>query len=261
MHDPMILILAFIFGITFGSFLNVLIYRLPREISIISPGSHCPQCKKPVKPYDNIPILSYLILRGKCRHCGARISPRYMLVELLAGLLVVFSIYYFGLNVKGFAAAYLSLIFIAVFFIDLEFTIIPDIFTFPGIVIGLAVSFLPGAFVGWKESLIGIAVGGGVFLLVGKLGELVFKKEAMGLGDVKFAAMLGAFLGWKSLLLIFILASFLGSVIGLAIIAFSARDKRRSTYVPFGPFLVVAGIITIYLGNTIINAYLNFIRA
>jgi leader peptidase (prepilin peptidase)/N-methyltransferase len=183
-----------------------------------------------------------------------------MLVELLAGILVTFSIYYFGLNVKGFVAAYLSLIFIAVFFIDLEFTIIPNAFTWPGIAIGLAVSFLPGAFVGWKESLIGIAVGGGVFYLVGKLGELMFRKEAMGLGDVKFAAMLGAFLGWQNLLLILILASFLGSVIGLALIAFSGKGKGKSTYVPFGPFLVVAATIAIYLGNFIIEAYLKFIR-
>ncbi len=260
MHDTMILILAFILGITLGSFLNVLIYRLPRDISIVHPGSHCPQCKYPVKPYDNIPILSYLILRGKCRHCGTRISPRYMLVEILAGLLAVLSIYFFGLNVKGIAAAYLSLVFIAVFFIDLEFTIIPDFFTYPGIVLGLLVSFIPGAFVNWLESLIGIAVGGGVFFLVGELGKLAFKKEAMGLGDVKFAAMLGAFLGWKILLLIFLLASFLGSVIGLAIIAFSSKGKGRSTSVPFGPFLVVAATVAIYVGPKVIEAYLKFIK-
>jgi len=151
MHDPLILAVVFLFGIIFGSFLNVLIYRLPRDISIVKPGSHCPKCKEPVKPYDNIPILSYLILRGKCRHCGTKISPRYMLVELLAGLLAVASVYYFGLNVKGIVAAYLSFVFVAVFFIDLEFTIIPDFFTLPGVIIGLAVSFLPGAFVGWKE--------------------------------------------------------------------------------------------------------------
>jgi len=260
MHDPLILAVVFLFGTIFGSFLNVLIYRLPRDISIVKPGSHCPKCKEPVKPYDNIPILSYLILRGKCRHCGTKISPRYMLVEFLAGLLAVASVYYFGLNVKGIVAAYLSFVFVAVFFIDLEFTIIPDFFTLPGVIIGLAVSFLPGAFVGWKESLIGIAVGGGVFYLVGKLGELAFKKEAMGLGDVKFAAMLGAFLGWKSLLLIFILASFLGSVVGLSIIFFSSRSKGKSTAVPFGPFLVVAATIAIYFGDIIIAVYLNFIR-
>jgi leader peptidase (prepilin peptidase)/N-methyltransferase len=260
MHDALFLALAFVFGAAFGSFLNVLIYRLPRDISIIKPGSHCPDCKKPIRPYDNIPVISYLILRGKCRHCGARISPRYMLVEVLSGLLVLFSLYYFGMNVGGFEAAFLSLVFIAVFFIDLDFRIIPDFFTLPGIAIGLAVSLVPGAFVNWVDALIGIAVGGGVFYLIGKLGELLFKKEAMGFGDVKFAAMLGAFLGWPNLLLIFVLASFLGSVIGLSIIFFFARGKGRSTYVPFGPFLVVAATIAIYFGNRIIAAYMNFIR-
>jgi leader peptidase (prepilin peptidase)/N-methyltransferase len=259
MHDPLILSLSFLFGIMLGSFVNVLIYRLPRNISIVLPPSHCPQCKNPIMPYDNVPILSYLILRGKCRHCGAKISPRYVLVELIAGLLVTFSIFYFGLNIQGIEAAFLSLVFVAIFFIDLDFRIIPDFFTLPGVLIGLGVSFVPGALVNWIDALIGIAVGGGVFYLVGLMGQLMFKKEAMGFGDVKFAAMLGVFLGWQNLLLILILASFLGSVIGLAIIAFSSKREDKS-YVPFGPFLVVAATIAIYLGNSIINAYLNFIR-
>jgi leader peptidase (prepilin peptidase)/N-methyltransferase len=261
MHDPFILTVAFVLGAVFGSFINVLVYRLPRDLSIVTPPSHCPSCNNKIKPYDNIPILSYIILRGRCRHCGTRISPKYILIELLSGILVAFSIYYFGLNVRGLEAAYLSLVFIAVFFIDLEFTIIPNFFTLPGVLLGLAVSFIPGAFIGWLDALIGIAIGGGVFYVVGKLGELLFKKEAMGFGDVKFAAMLGAFLGWKSLLLIFILASFLGSLVGLSILAFSGKGKSRSTYIPFGPFLVVAATITIYLGNIIINAYLRFIGA
>lgn len=258
MHDPVLLALIFLFAIAFGSFINVLIYRLPRKISLVSPGSHCPKCNSSIKYHDNIPILSFILLRGKCRHCGAGISFRYPLIELLAGVLVVLSFYHFGMTIKGAEAAFLSLIFIPVFFIDLDFRIIPDYFTLPGIVIGLAISFLPAAFIGWKESLIGLLVGGGVFFLVGLLGEFVFKKEAMGFGDVKFAAMLGAFLGWKILLLVLILGSFLGSVVGVAILILS-KSKNKSSYVPFGPFLVAAAFISMYFGNAIINAYLNFV--
>jgi leader peptidase (prepilin peptidase)/N-methyltransferase len=180
-------------------------------------------------------------------------------VELAAGILAVFSIYYFGLTLRGFEAIFLSFVFLAIFFIDLDFRIIPDSFTLPGIVIGLGLSFVPGAFVGWKEALIGIAVGGSAFYLVGLLGELLFKKEAMGFGDVKLAAMMGAFLGWQNLLLILILASFLGSVVGIGLVLFSRR-QAGSTYIPFGPFLVLAAVIAIYAGERIIRAYLGLIR-
>ena len=180
-------------------------------------------------------------------------------MELAAGLLAVFSFWHFGLTLKGIEAAFLSLLFLAVFFIDLDFRIIPDSFTLPGIPLGLAVSFIPGAFVGWQGSLIGIVVGGGAFYLVGTLGELLFKKEAMGFGDVKLAAMMGAFLGWQNLLLILVLASFLGSAVGISLILLSRR-KAKSTYVPFGPFLVSAAVIAIYLGETIIGMYMKFVR-
>jgi leader peptidase (prepilin peptidase) / N-methyltransferase len=259
MHDPVLLSVAFIFGICFGSFLNVLIYRLPLEKSLIKPGSHCPKCNTPIKFYDNIPVLSYLILGAKCRKCKAPISIRYPLVEALAGALVVLAFFHFGFTVKGFEAALLSLLFIAIFFIDLEHYIIPDSLDLPWILIGLGISIIPGALVGWLDSLIGIVVGGGVFFLVMWLGEKVFKKEAMGFGDVKFAAMLGAFIGWKYLLLVFVLASFIGSVVGVTLILISRR-RDKSTYVPFGPFLVVAALTTIYFGDEIINAYLVFVH-
>jgi len=259
MHDPFLLSVAFIFAICFGSFLNVLIYRLPNEMSLIKPDSHCPKCNTPIKFYDNIPILSYLILGAKCRHCRAPISIRYPLVEALAGALVVLAFFHFGFNIRGFETALLSLLFIPIFFIDLERRIIPDQLDLPWIVIGLAISFVPGALVGWRESLIGIAVGGGVFFLVMWLGEKAFKKEAMGFGDVKFAAMLGAFIGWKGLLLVLVLASFIGSIVGIALIILSGR-RGKSTYVPFGPFLVIAALTTIYFGAEIINAYLKLVH-
>lgn len=259
MHDPFLLSVAFIFGICFGSFLNVLIYRLPNEISLIKPGSHCPHCKTPINFYDNIPILSYLILSAKCRRCHKSISIRYPLVEALAGALVVLAFFHFGFNIRGFETALLSLLFIPIFFIDLEHRIIPDQLDLPWILIGLGVSFIPGALIGWLDSLIGIVVGGGLFFLVMWLGEKVFRKEAMGFGDVKFAAMMGAFIGWKGLLLVLVLGSFIGSIVGVTLIILSGR-RGKSTYVPFGPFLVVAAMTTIYFGAEIIDAYLKFVH-
>lgn len=258
MKDPVVLVPVFLFGTIFGSFINVLIYRLPRNKSIVSPPSSCPRCGSRIEFYDNIPLLSYIILGGKCRRCGQPISIRYPAVELLAGLLAVAAIYRFGLNAAGFEAVLLSFMFIAIFFIDLEFTIIPDVFTIPGMVIGLGASLLPGSLIGWSQSLVGLLVGAISFFLVGMLGRLLFRKEALGFGDVKFAGMLGAFLGWQSLILTLILASFLGSVIGIAIIVLSGR-KGKSTYIPFGPFLVAGALIAMYFGNTMIRAYLHLI--
>ena len=258
MKDPVILILVFLFGISFGSFLNVLIYRLPLKKSLVNPPSECPECGSRVKFYDNIPIVSYIILGGKCRYCKKNISLRYPLIEILSGLLTVFAIYSFGISVSGIEATYLSLIFLAIFFIDLDHTIIPDVFTIPGIIIGIAVSFLPGSMVGWKQSLIGIAVGGGAFMLVGILGQIIFKKEALGFGDVKYAAMVGAFLGWKNLILMLIVASFLGSIIGISLIYLSGK-KGKSTYIPFGPFLTVGAWIAMYFGEDLIKAYLKLV--
>lgn len=258
MKDPVLLILIFLFGISFGSFLNVLIYRLPSKQSLIKPPSRCPQCGSRIRFYDNIPIISYILLKGRCRNCQKRISLRYPAVEIVSGLLTVYSIYNFGLSVKGIEVVYLSLVFLAIFFIDLDHTIIPDIFTLSGIVIGLGVSFLPGAIVGWKHSLIGLAVGGGSFMLVGFAGEFIFKKEALGFGDVKYAAMVGTFLGWKNLLVMLLIASFLGSIIGLALIYFKAK-KGKPTYIPFGPFLTIGAWISIYFGETLIRAYLSLV--
>ncbi len=259
MHDPFVLGFVFLFGIAFGSFANVLIYRLPLELSLVRPPSHCPKCDKEIKFYDNVPLLSYIWLGGKCRNCRTPISLRYPIVEAIAGILVVLAIFHFGFTPKGFIAAFLSLIFVPIFFIDLDHRIIPDQLDLPWIAVGFAVSFIPGAFVNWFGSLLGIVVGGGIFALVMWLGGVVFKKEAMGFGDVKLAAMMGAFLGWVNILLILVMASFLGSVVGLALIAMT-RKKGGSTYVPFGPFLVVAALIAIYWGDAIIAAYLGYIR-
>lgn len=259
MHDPLYLTFVLLFGLAFGSFFNVVIYRLPNGMSLLRPPSHCPKCDNLIKSYDNIPILSFLILRGKCRHCKASISWRYPAVEALTGVLAVVAIYHFGFTIKGIEAALLSLLFVPIFFIDMEHWIIPDSLDLPWILVGLALAFVSGGFVGWKGALIGAIVGGGLFFLIMQLGKVAFKKEAMGFGDVKFAAMLGAFLGGWKLLLIILLASFLGSVVGVTLII-SSNKKGKPTYVPFGPFLVIAALIAIYFGDSIIGAYLNLIR-
>ena len=258
MKDPFVLALVFLFGISFGSFLNVLIYRLPIKTSLIKPPSQCPKCGSKIRFYDNIPIISYIILRGRCRRCKKPISLRYPMIEVLSGLMTVFAIYNFGFSIRGFEVVYLSLIFLAIFFIDLDHTVIPDVFTLSGIIIGFAISLMPGSIIGWKQSLLGMAVGGGAFLLVGILGEFIFKKEALGFGDVKYAAMVGAFLGWKNLILMLIIASFLGSAIGIFLIYLRGK-KGRSTYIPFGPFLTVGAWISIYFGELLIKAYLDLI--
>ena len=257
MNDSLILAIVFLFGIMFGSFLNVVIYRLPLDKSIVKPRSSCPQCGNQIKTRDNIPILSYLLLGGKCRNCKAKIPVRYPIVEFLGGALSVFAIYHFGLSMRGFETMALSLAFIAIFYIDLDHTIIPDLITIPGSVIGFGISFIPGAFIDWRQSLIGLLIGGGLFFLVGLIGQFIFKKEALGLGDVKFAAMLGAFIGWQNLLLTLILASFFGSIIGIA--AIYLQGKGRQSYIPFGPFLVLGAWISIYFGDSIFRAYLDFV--
>ncbi len=247
-------------GLIMGSFANVCIYRLPLGKSLIRPASACPACGRPIAPYDNIPLLSYLILLGRCRHCRARIGIRYPVVESLNALLYVVAI----LNIGGSAgdrlfrlieAFYLSTAFLVIFFIDIDHRIIPDSISLSGIVIGILFSFLPGIPVDWKQALIGTIVGGGLFLLVAEIGDRVFKRESMGGGDIKLAAMLGACLGWKGILLVLCLASFLGSIVGLTQLAL-AKDKASARIVPFGPFLVTAGLIVFYWGNEIIRFYL-----
>jgi leader peptidase (prepilin peptidase)/N-methyltransferase len=249
---------AFIVGLIFGSFANVVIYRLPRNLSIVKPRSRCPSCGAPVKAYDNIPILSFLILKGRCRNCKKPISKRYPLTELASGLLYVLAYYIaiYKANNPGlfFVSIYLSTVFLIIFLIDYDFRIIPDSLSISGIIIGFAISFFPGLTIGWLQSGVGILAGGLLFLAIAELGDRVFKKESMGGGDVKLAAMLGAFMGWKGVFLILCLASLLGTIIGLTALAL-AKDKQAARTIPFGPFLVTAGLITFYWGNQLIAAY------
>ncbi|MFQ5950422.1 MAG: prepilin peptidase, partial [Nitrospiria bacterium] len=191
---------VFILGLLIGSFVNVCIYRLPRGESIVFPPSHCPSCAKPVKPYDNIPILSFILLRGKCRSCGVPISWQYPLVELVHALGYTFILHQFGLSPQALVYALFFSSLVVVSFIDLSHQIVPDVITLPGMALGLIVAstILP---LGPINSLVGLTLGGGLFYLVAVLSIAFLKKEGLGGGDIKLIAMIGAFIGWKGMLL------------------------------------------------------------
>ncbi len=250
----------FMFGLIIGSFLNVCIYRLPREMSIIRPPSACPQCKNQVKPWDNIPLISYIMLKGKCRYCGERISIRYPMVELLNGIFYLLIFYSFGLGWHLLPLCAFVSAMIVITFIDLEFQIIPDVITLPGIAVGVISSSLllpdplfninqSGILAGFLNSLSGLLLGGGLFFLIALL-----SRGGMGGGDIKMMAMVGAFIGWKGVLLVTFIGSLTGSIVGIFLMLLKGKDRK--TKVPFGPFLALGSVITLFFGGKIISWYL-----
>lgn len=246
-------------GLAIGSFLNAFIYRIPREMKIGLERSICPNCKVQLKWYHNIPLLSYLFLLGKCAYCNGSISARYPLVELLNAGFYVYFLYLYGLGVEWFIYSAILSALLAVFFIDLDFQIIPDMVTLPGMVAGLAVSLVPGG-IGIIESCIGLLAGGGSLYLIAILGDWLFKKDSMGGGDIKLAAMLGAFLGWQKVLFVFMASSVIGLVVSITMMFFSAK-LRKNRVIPFGPFLAAAALLAILYGDSIIAYYIqNFVR-
>ncbi len=259
-------VVSFIFGSIVGSFLNVCIYRLPREESIVFPGSHCPHCQKAISWFDNIPFLSYILLKGRCRYCRQPISFRYFIVELLTALL------FFTLFLKfGFTwglliyLVFISALIIATF-TDFDHLIIPDVISYPALLLGLILStaypsmqrtlsqwsqISTGPGEGFLASLTG-AVSGGLFLyLIGAIGKKIFKKEAMGGGDVKLLAMIGAFLGWQLVTLTIFISALSGSIVGLII-----KFKKGESYIPYGPYLALGAVISLLWGRELINWYL-----
>jgi len=246
-------VISIIFGAMIGSFLNVCIHRLPKEESIVRPGSHCPKCKTPIQYYDNIPLISFLLLRGKCRYCQASISIQYPIVEAITALSSFFLFITFGVSLSfiyyfSFVAA---LIVITV--IDLYHQIIPDVISLPGIVIGLLGSLVIPQITLWS-SLIGVLSGGGSLFLVATVYQWLFKREGMGGGDVKLLAMIGAFLGWKAVILTILLSSFIGSIIGITVMLIKGKDFKYA--IPFGPFLALGAVISLFCGENLINWYL-----
>jgi leader peptidase (prepilin peptidase)/N-methyltransferase len=259
---PLGFLIVFLFGAIVGSFLNVCILRIPKGHSVIHPPSHCPNCKSPIAFYDNIPLFSYLFLRGRCRACRERISPRYFIVELLMASLTVALFYKFGLGPAFVTSFIFVAALIVVSFIDLDAMIIPDVISLPGIVLGLLFSIM-GRYVledrfeiipSPLSSLIGLLVGGGFLLAVGWIYEIFTKVEGMGGGDVKLFAMIGAFLGWQSLLGTLLFASLGGSVIGLTVMFVKGVGRRYP--IPFGPFLCLGALLFLFFGNELTTFYL-----
>lgn len=250
------LVLFFVLGAIVGSFLNVCIHRIPRDRSIIQPGSCCPACNAPIKFYDNIPFLSYLILRGRCRKCGKTISVRYLLVELIAAVLFPLLYVVFGLSFDlPVALAFLCLL-IVISFIDLDFRIIPDTLSLGGLLLGIALSFFRPYF-SWIDSLLGVLVGGGVLYAIAKLYEIVRKAEGMGGGDIKLLAMIGSFCGVKGVVFSLISGSFLGTIVGVPLMLIKREGTKYA--LPFGPFLSLGALVYMLAGSDLIHAFFNFL--
>jgi len=253
---------VFAFGAVIGSFLNVCIGRIPNDESVVSPPSHCPKCKAAIAFYDNIPLFSYLWLRGQCRACHEPISPRYFFVELLTGLLAVALFSRFGLSYTFIVSFVFTAALIVISFIDLDVRIVPDVISLPGIIVGLVCSVL-GYFLFADafdliptplSSLIGIVIGGGFLLATAWIYEKVTGVDGMGGGDIKLLAMIGAFLGWPSIPVTLFIASVLGSVIGVGLMVATGAGRRLA--LPFAPFLCAGALIYLFYGDALISLYL-----
>jgi leader peptidase (prepilin peptidase)/N-methyltransferase len=250
-----------------GSFLNVCIVRLPKEEpkerSVVTPRSHCVHCNKTIPWHDNIPVLSFLLLKGKCRFCHKEISFRYAFVEMLTGLLFLFFYQYFGLTPVIWPYLVMLCLFLVATFVDIEHRIIPDEVTLGGIVVGFLFSLaIPelhhthSHLWGAARSLFGIVIGGGSIYLMGLLGDFIFKKESMGGGDVKFMAMVGAFLGWKLAVLAFFIAPFFGALVGIVV-----KIRTKESLIPYGPFLALGSLIALFFSDQIIYWIFNMYGA
>ncbi len=252
-------VFLFIFGAIIGSFLNVCVYRIPRGRSIVRPHSYCPECRSPINWYDNIPIISYLTLQAKCRYCGKRIPVRYFLVELLSALMTMALYFYFSLSAAFFAYLIFTYILIIIVFVDIERQEVPDVLSIPGIFLGMilvtAAAVIDGG-MPWKallNSFIGALAGGGSMFLLGFFGEMIFRKESLGGGDVKLMAMVGAFLGWKLVILTF----FMAPVLGLGVALFM-KVKKNKEVIPYAPYLSLGAVVSMLYGEKILR-YLFFI--
>jgi leader peptidase (prepilin peptidase) / N-methyltransferase len=254
-YDGFFSVCFFLLGSIIGSFLNVCIVRLPHEKSVVFPASHCVHCKKPIQWYDNIPLISYLILAGACRQCKKKISIRYFFVELITAVTFLLFYKYFGLT--AILLPYLVMVsgFIVATFVDFEHRIIPDEVSIGGMIAGVIFSiFIPelhGQHTFWQGalwSIVGLLVGGGSIYLMGILGDVIFKKESMGGGDVKLMAMVGAFMGWKLALLTFFLAPFFGAIYGVA-----EKIRTKESTIAYGPFLVLGALLSLFKGEEILR--------
>jgi leader peptidase (prepilin peptidase)/N-methyltransferase len=250
--EGLVIAAVFAFGAIIGSFLNVCIVRLPEARSVVRPPSHCPVCRRDIAWYDNVPVVSYLLLRGRCRTCDTRISPLYPVVELLTGALAVALWLRLGptLAFAGYFAFAAALVTIT--FIDLDHRIIPDVISLPGIVVGLVVSLI-SPLVTPLDAVLGALAGGGVLLAIAFGYQAIRGQEGMGGGDIKLLAMIGAFLGWRSVFVTLMVASLIGSLIGIGVMLYQRADTKLA--IPFGPFLAGGALVSLFFGDRILAFY------
>ena len=250
-----LLSVAGLLGLCVGSFLNVCIYRLPLDKSLAWPASHCPACKRPLMWFENIPVMAWLLLGGRCRSCRTRISVVYPFVEAFTGAMFVWATWQYGIDWLLVSRLLFGCALIVLFFIDLEHRILPNVITIPGAIIGFLFSFVTPP--GWVSSLVGLVVGGLIPLVIAEIYYRLRRVEGLGMGDVKMLALIGAFLGWRHVLLTLMIASLLGSLVGLPL-AIRRRDMKAS--MPFGTFLAIAAMLAAGAGDTMIAWYLSFYR-
>lgn len=241
-------VVATLLGAMAGSFANVAIYRLPRRESLVAPRSRCPHCGHQIRARDNVPLLSFLWLRGRCRDCGQPISWRYPLVELLTAALFLAAWWWFGLSVSALRAVIFSLIMVIVIFVDLDHRLIPNALTYPGLVVGLLLAWADGPR-GFLVSLAAALGAGALFFLIA-----VVSRGGMGGGDIKLAAVMGAFLGWPVIAAALFVSFLLGGLVGMVLLA--TRKRGRKDPIPFGPFLAAGGLAALFWGESLVRWYL-----
>ncbi len=245
-------LIAFLFGTIVGSFLNVCIHRLPRGESVVAPRSRCPGCGTPIHAWDNIPLLSFVILRGRCRSCGQPISWRYPLVEGLTGLLFVLTVARFGPTALAASSLLLVSALVIVAFVDLDHQIIPNVITLPGIPLGLLAGLVDGGPL-ILDRILGALTGAGFLYLVLLYGGALYGQDAMGEGDLNLMALVGAFLGWKAVIITLLVGCLSGSLVGVTLIALRRLGRRQ--HIPFGPFLALGALVSLLWGDALIAWY------
>lgn len=249
--------IAFVLGLCIGSFMNVCIYRIPILKSIVSPGSTCMSCNQPIRFYDNIPVISYLLLRGRCRNCKTPFSFRYPLIELLSGLFALGAFLRWGMSAESLIYYGFIAVLVVITFIDIDHYIIPDVISLPGIPVGIiAIFFLPE--MTFKTSILGVLLGGGILYTVAWTYQFFAHKEGMGGGDIKLLAMIGAFVGWKGVFVTLFIGSIVGTLAGGAVMLYTRSSMKLK--IPFGPFLAIGAMVHIFFGEDLIYWYWNWLQ-
>jgi leader peptidase (prepilin peptidase) / N-methyltransferase len=249
-------IAVILFGGVIGSFLNVCIYRLPRAKSVVFPASSCPACEEPIGWYDNIPLVSYLLLRGRCRQCGNRISFRYPMIEGITAVLFVLLYRKYGLSLELPVQMLFVSLLIVISFVDLDFRIIPDVLSVGGAIAGFLLAFTRPSF-SFLSAVYGILLGGGILFAIASIYQLITKREGMGGGDIKLLAMVGSFCGVQGVVFTLMLGSLLGTVVGLPLMLIKGEDTKYA--IPFGPFLSLGALIYVLAGEELVYTFLSLL--